>query len=80
MSEPGPSPTNQRQRRRVFAAVASIGLPRPAEREMREQIENPPEPYRGSGGPADSWAMRIYAVVFALAVIGIVAFVVIATR
>lgn len=43
-------------------------------------MENPPEPYRGPGGPAESWAMRIYAVVFTLVVIAIIVFLVVEAR
>lgn len=40
----------------------------PAARQMGNEIENPPEPYRGPDGPGESWAMRILAGMFAVAV------------
>jgi hypothetical protein len=71
----GDSESNRRKMpwwMRLLVAAASIGLPRPVARELREHMEHPPEPYRGLPDPAGLWAIRIYAVVFTLIVIAVV--------
>jgi hypothetical protein len=62
--------------KQILVSVASIGLPTPAARELREQMEHPPEPYRDTD-PTALRVIRVYAIVFPLIVLAVVVLVIV---
>ena len=62
--------------KQILVALATIGMPGLAAREMRNQMENPPEPYRGPVDPASERAARAFLVVFFAFVLLVLFFVV----
>ena len=62
--------------KQILVALATIGMPGLAAREMRNQMENSPEPYRGPVDPAGERAARAFLVVFFAFVLLVLFFVV----
>ena len=63
--------------KRVLFALASIGMPLPAVREMREQFFNPPAPDRTPVDRSTRIVIWTTSIVFTIIVVAILTFVVV---